>query len=94
MNRVPAKRPTGVRDVALLAAGTVGALSAALLTGACIARFAPLGDDLRFLLGFVGVIPLWLTSSMLAFRARNGVHALLGCAAASAALGAALWLAP
>lgn len=87
-------KPTRLDLVLRIIAATLGTLPVALLTSACIARFAPLSPDLRFAIAYAALVPLWVSAMCVAFLARRGAHALFACALVSALLALCVWGAP
>ncbi|WP_437633791.1 hypothetical protein [Sorangium sp. So ce854] len=75
-------------------AALVGTLPVALLSGVCLARFAPLSEGARGALGFSLVVPLWVAAMCVAFLARSAARAWGMCAALSAVLFALAYAVP
>ncbi|WP_437589110.1 hypothetical protein [Sorangium sp. So ce1000] len=67
-------------------AALVGTLPLAVAGSSCLARFAPLAEATRSILGFVLVVPLWLAAMCVAFLARSAARAWGVCAALGAVL--------
>lgn len=83
----PAQKPR-VDAVHRVLAALVGTLPVAVLASACVARFLPLAEAARFILGFTLAIPLWVTAMCFVFLARSGARAWGFCLGASVLLGA------
>ncbi|MEY2931395.1 MAG: hypothetical protein RL033_2144 [Pseudomonadota bacterium] len=80
--------PTRLDRLLLVAAVILGTLPIALLTSAALARYLPLSDDARFAVGFVVVIPLWVTAMCIALLAKTGLRAFVWCLGTSVVLSA------
>jgi hypothetical protein len=63
-----------------------GTLPAAVLAAICAARFLPLGEEARVVIGLTLAIPLWLTAICLTSLVRTGRWAWLWCVGAAAVL--------
>lgn len=70
------------------------ALPLAVLSGVLVARFAPLAESTRFMLGVTLVFPIWIAAMCLAFLARSAARVWCVCAALGAVLGALVYGAP
>ena len=76
------------RDATLLAAAAlVGTLPPALFGAVCLARFLPLEEGARSVLGLTLSIPLWCAAACSAFLARNAARAWVACAVSTLVLG-------
>ena len=51
----------------------------AVLIAVCLTRFPPLSLELRFTLGFLLALPIWVAATCLVARARSGARAALVC---------------
>ncbi len=79
----------------LLRAGHVilalfGTLPGSLLACVALTRFAPLSLDDAFAIGFLIVIPLWVTAMYFAFLAKSAGRLLAACVLVTAVFGALL----
>lgn len=63
------------------------ALPGALFAMMCLAGFLPLGESLRFTLGFALGVTLWVTAMCLTLLAASGTRAWLACLGAVLVLG-------
>ena len=77
-----------------VAAALVGTLPVAVLAAICVAMYAPLSDEARFVAGFVLVIPLWVAGMCWVDLARGAGRAWLGCGIAAAVLAALVFAVP
>jgi len=75
-------------------AAIAGTLPVAALASTALARFLPLPEDVRASIGFVVAVPLWIAAMCVAFLARSGKRAWLGCAGATALLAALVYGVP
>ena len=68
-------------------AALLGTLPLASLAGITLARFLPLPEETRFVIGLCAIIPLWVSAICLITLCRRRAHAWLVCASASLLLG-------
>jgi hypothetical protein len=71
-----------------IAAALVGTLPVAVLAAICVAKYAPLDAEPRFVAGFLLVIPLWVAAICWVFLARGAARAWLACGLAALVLAA------
>ena len=81
-------RATRAGSASRVAAALVGTLPAAVLAAICAARFLPLAEETRVVVGLTLAIPLWLTAMCLTSLVRAGRWAWLWCLGATAVLSA------
>lgn len=74
-----------------ISASTLGTLPGALFAAACMGRFLPFDEDIRFAIAYGSVVPLWVTAMCFAFLARSGTKLWLVCLAVATAFAAAVF---
>jgi hypothetical protein len=73
-----ARQPSTRLAAALHSAGPLlGTIPLALLASVGLARFLPLREDARFVVGFSLAIPLWVAAMCIAFVVRSGFRVWL-----------------
>jgi len=72
----------------------VGTPPLAVLLAVCVTRFHLLSLELRFALGFLLALPIWVVATCLVARARSGARAALACVGLSLLLAGLLHTAP
>jgi hypothetical protein len=68
-----------LNDFARVTASMLGTLPVAVLAAMVVARYLPARDEVRLAVGFLLLIPLWVTGICTVFLARSGGRAWLRC---------------
>jgi len=75
-------------------AAVAGTLPVAILGALCAARFLPVPEELRFVLGSTLLIPSWVAAMCVAFLSQDAARAWIWCASLALILGVVVFVIP